>query len=65
MDIILITNTDKVELLKKAGFSPCGAREIDGNIFYQYLVNDEISKVLNDNSKFSKEDYVHEMKLTF
>jgi len=63
--VVLVTNMAKVKLLEEAGFSPCGTREIDGTTVYQLVVTDKLFKLLNDNSQFSKKDYVYDMKLTF
>ena len=63
--VILITNLDKVALLEDMGFTPCGIRNIDNKVVYQFVVTDKLYKVLNDKSKFSKKDYVYDIKLTF
>ena len=63
--VILISNMSKVELLKDAGFSPCGTRDIDGKTVYQFVITDEVFKIINDKSQFSKRDYVYDTKLTF
>ena len=63
--VILVTNMAKVKLLEEAGFSPCGTREIEGNTVHQFIVTDKLFKVLNDNSRFNKKDYIYDMKLTF
>ena len=63
--VILVTNADKVNLLEEAGFSACGSREIEGKTAYQFVLTDKLFKILNDKSKFSKKDYIYDMKLTF
>ena len=63
--VILVTSMAKVELLEEAGFVHCGRRDIEGKAAYQYLVTDKLHEMLNDRSKFSKKDYVYDMKLTF
>ena len=63
--VILVTNTDKINLLVSAGFTPCGSREVGNKTAYQFVVTDTLFKLLNDKSQFSKRDYVYDTKLTF
>ena len=63
--IILITNPVKVALLADLGFTPCGARQIENKGVSQFIVTDELLKVINDEALFNKKDYVYDTRLTF
>jgi hypothetical protein len=64
--IILVLNPDKVELLSELGFAHNGTRDIGGgNVAYQYIVSDELYKVLKRHNFSRNTDYCEDVKLTF
>jgi hypothetical protein len=62
---ILLIAKDKVKYLEEAGFRPHGTREINGETLFQFITNDKILAMLNDKTKFSKNDYVLDARMTF
>ena len=63
--IVLVTNAAKAAFLIDLGHKPCGVRQIENSDVCQFVVTDELLTVLNDPSKFNKNDYVFDTRLTF
>jgi hypothetical protein len=63
--VILLLNPAKAALLEAMGFTPCGKRQVYKRDVFQFVLTDKLFKVLNDKTQFSKNDYVHDTKLTF
>lgn len=62
---ILLITKGKVKFLEDAGFHSCGTREINGETFFQFIVEEKMFEVLYDKEKFSKKDYFFDTRMTF